>query len=81
MDMMHPNNMPAVVSPVANQAPVMTQAYSYPYANAKPNMPPVVAPIAAPTPCRYNEAAAILVLFILLVIIARYKPFLGGGKC
>lgn len=80
MDMMNPNHMPNVVSPVANQ-PVQTQAYAYPY--AKPNMPPVVAPMQMGQHHHhhhgYNEVAALLVLFILLVIIAR-KPMIGG-KC
>lgn len=71
MSYMTGNNMPPVVSPLANAAPnvgpniTMTEnIYMYPYPKPRPVN---------------NDAALILVLFILLVIITRGIGFIG--KC
>ncbi len=83
------NNMPPVVSPASvNAMPnMMPNAMPNVMPNVMPNAMPNVTvteniymfPYAKPKPPVYSDAAFILVLFILLVIISRGVGFIG--KC
>lgn len=79
------NNMPPVVSPASVNAMPNMMPNMMP--NAMPNAMPNVTvteniymfPYAKPKPPVHSDAAFVLVLFILLVIISRGVGFIG--KC
>jgi hypothetical protein len=87
MDYMHANNMPPVVSPIANN-PMPNMPHMMPHVNVFENknvteniyLFPYSKP-AAPVHHGHYDMTFILVLFILLVIVLRGFHHHHPGKC